>query len=270
MGRAKRRRSTRLGAPHCRDCERWVAGKLVNLFPALLSSSAHGELSLLSRRYNIPIETLRRWRTHLQSDLNWRPVDTRCGQHRRTFATDVELALSDHIRSEFVSKHRIFTNEDFQAIALDWDRRIYRNNDKAPRFTCSPDFIKDFMKWNHFSLGRQHFKRRPPITADVIREWIQTLSNLLAIYDNDLILNCDETAWRLYPNNLLTWWDTGVDDVSIHVNGDEKGCITALATVSASRKKWPLFFVAKGKTQRVEQSQIGDVAKNWHAHSESG
>jgi hypothetical protein len=53
------------------------------------------------------------------------------------------------------------------------------------------------------------------------------------------------------------------------VNRDENGCITVRATVSTSRKKWPLFFVAKGKTERVEQSQIGDVAKNWHAHSES-
>jgi hypothetical protein len=71
-------------------------------------------------------------------------------------------------------------------------------------------------------------------------------------------------------NNILAWWDTGVDDVSVHVNGDEKSDFTVLATVSASQKKWSLFFVAKGKTERAEQSQIGNIANNWHAHSESG
>jgi tRNA(Ile2) C34 agmatinyltransferase TiaS len=73
----------------------------------------------------------------------------------------------------------------------------------------------------------------------------------------------------LYPGTILTWRDTGVDDVPIHVNGDERGCITVLATVSASRKKWSVFFIAKRKTERVEQSHIGDAAKNWHTHSES-
>jgi hypothetical protein len=38
----------------------------------------------------------------------------------------------------------------------------------------------------------------------------------------------------------------------------------------ASRRKFFVFFAAKGKTTRVEQSQIGNVAHHWHAHSESG
>jgi hypothetical protein len=46
-----------------------------------------------------------------------------------------------------------------------------------------------------------------------------------------MILNCDETAWRLYPNNILTWWDTAADSVSIHIQGDEKEALTVLATI---------------------------------------
>jgi hypothetical protein len=75
---------------------------------------------------------------------------------------------------------------------------------------------------------------------------------------------------QLYSKNLLTWWDAGVDDVSIQVNGDEKGGVTVAAIVSVTRKKWPLFFAAKGKTERAGSSQNSDVAKNWHANSESG
>ena len=74
----------------------------------------------------------------------------------------------------------------------------------------------------------------------------------------------------MYPKNVLTWWDTGADDVSIHADGDEKAAITVLATISASHMKWPLFFVAKGKTERVEITQIGEVGLHWRSHSESG
>jgi hypothetical protein len=248
----------------------WIANRLTNLFPRLSSSSRHGELSSIAREYGIPIETLRRWRQHLQADPDWRPTDTRWGQHRRIFTHLTELAISAQIRSDFILKHRLFTTEDFRALALDWYRRVYLNQDHAPRFTCSYYFIRDFMQRNRFSLRRQHFKRRPTTAAELTNEWIETLTNLLATHNHDLILNCDETSWRLYPNNILTWWTTGADDVSIHVKGDEKGCITVLATISASQQKWPLFFVAKGKTQRVEESQIGDVSANWRTHSESG
>jgi hypothetical protein len=125
------------------------------------------------------------------------------------------------------------------------------------------------MKRSHFSLRRQHFKRRPHVTEEEIERSTLQVSQLLQNVDDDLILNCDEPTWRLYPNNILTWWETGQEDVSIHIDGDEKGTMTVLATIWASRKKWPLFFVAKGKTARVDHSQIGDAGNNWRTHSES-
>jgi hypothetical protein len=126
------------------------------------------------------------------------------------------------------------------------------------------------MKRNRFSLRRQHFKRRSRVTEAEVEHWKQQMAHLFETADHDYILNCDETAWKLYPNNILTWWEIGADDVSIKVDGDEKGMITVLATISASKNKWPLFFVAKGKTVRVESSQIGEVGSNWRAHSETG
>jgi hypothetical protein len=92
----------------------------------------------------------------------------------------------------------------------------------------------------------------------------------LEALNRDLIFNCDEPAWGVYPGNILTWWDTGEPVVSIHAEGDDNSAITVMATISASRKKGPLFFVAKGKTERVERSQVGDVRGHWRAHSESG
>jgi hypothetical protein len=53
---------------------------------------------------------------------------------------------------------------------------------------------------------------------------------------------------RLYPHNFLTWVKTNADVVSIYIDGDEKDGITVLATVSGSKIKWPLYFLAAGKT----------------------
>jgi hypothetical protein len=74
----------------------------------------------------------------------------------------------------------------------------------------------------------------------------------------------------VYPENIFTRWDTGATDVSIHAEGDKKSAITVMATISASHRKWPLFFVAKGKIERVERSRIGDAPGHWRTHSKSG
>jgi hypothetical protein len=74
----------------------------------------------------------------------------------------------------------------------------------------------------------------------------------------------------LSPNNILTWWDTAADAVFIHIQGDKKDSLTVLTTVWVGGIKWPLYFLAKGKTERVECTQIGDVGNHWRSHTESG
>jgi hypothetical protein len=81
-----------------------------------------------------------------------------------------------------------------------------------------------------------------------------------------MILNCDETSWRLYLNTILTWWDTAAH-VFIHVQGEEKDCLTVLVTTSVSGIKSSLYFLAKGTTERVERIQIGDVGDHWRSHT---
>jgi hypothetical protein len=49
-----------------------------------------------------------------------------------------------------------------------------------------------------------------------------------------------------------------------------KNCATVLASVTASGSKLPLLFTCAGKTERVEQSQIGDVEGHWRNHSTNG
>jgi hypothetical protein len=141
---------------------------------------------------------------------------------------------------------------------------------KPPLFSCSPGFIWAFKSRSRFLSRRQHFKRRPAASQDAQSRWRLWLSSLPKTFPNDYILNCDETMWGLCPHHIWTWVKTSADDAAIYLDGDEKDGITVLVTVSASRIKWPLYFLAAGKTPRVETSQLGTLEPHWQSHGPSG
>jgi hypothetical protein len=58
--------------------------------------------------------------------------------------------------------------------------------------------------------------------------------------------------------------------VTVQVAGNEKDSITVLASVTADCKKLPLFAIAKGKTKRVEKTQLGCDDTLVTDHSGSG
>jgi hypothetical protein len=92
---------------------------------------------------------------------------------------------------------------------------------------------------------------------------MEKMPQLIAEYQSrgtmDMLVNCDETAWRLFPSGLLTWARRGQDGVTVRLrlDGSAKDCITVLASVTAAGTKLLLSAIAKGKTRRVEQSQLG-------------
>jgi hypothetical protein len=72
------------------------------------------------------------------------------------------------------------------------------------------------------------------VDPDDVSRWKNRLSELITLCDDNMILNCDEISWWFSPNNILTWWDAAADDVSIHIKGDEKDCLTVLTRISES------------------------------------
>jgi hypothetical protein len=271
MGKVKTlpRQGRRLGNPHHHYRQAWTYAKIHPILRKLLDDSS-ASLRSLSRTWNIPRETLRRWQLELARNPEWTPLNTRWGCHRRIFDDIEESEIADHIRGEYIINHRLFTSADFERIAFERYFLKYSDAERIPTFSCSAPFVAGFMSRHHFSYRHQHCKRRPGADTHTISQWKTWLSSLLTIHDNDFIINCDETCWRLYPNNILTWWSTGADGVSTYIHGDEKDAMAILATISASGTKWPLFFLARGKTERVEDSQIGDVGNHWRSHSPSG
>jgi hypothetical protein len=88
--------------------------------------------------------------------------------------------------------------------------------------------------------------------------------------DNRGIINGDKTAWRVVSKELLTWAPIGEDGVSVSQKANDKHQITALASVTEAHGKLLLFFIAKGRTERVEHSQPGDPQGNQTSDSISG
>ena len=58
--------------------------------------------------------------------------------------------------------------------------------------------------------------------------------------------------------------------MAIEIKGSAKGGLTVLATIGADGSKLPLFIIAKGKTVRVENSQIAPEVGEWTTHTETG
>lgn len=135
----------------------------------------------------------------------------------------------------------------------------------------SQKFIYDFKKRNRLSSRRARYKRRPDsVIIEKENEWIKKIRNLAETVPNDRILNADETLIRILPSNILTWAEMGSDSISIVVDDSEKSMITAMTTVPMSHTKLPLFLIAKGKTERVEKTQLGDISYHMATHSEEG
>jgi hypothetical protein len=86
----------------------------------------------------------------------------------------------------------------------------------------------------------------------------------------DMIVNCDETAWRIIPSDLLTWAPVGRDGVLLWLDGKEKDSVTILASATATGTKLPLFGIANETTKKVERPQLGSDQALIRDHSESG
>jgi hypothetical protein len=145
-----------------------------------------------------------RWHSQFIVDPEWNPASTPRGEHRRIFDDATELGMACYIRLNFTTQNRLFTSEDFHVLAFARYRDAYRNAEAAPRFCCSDAFIHGFMVRHRFSLRREHWKGRSLISPEDVEHSTQRLHDLLEAQNKNLILNCDETAWRVYRENILT------------------------------------------------------------------
>ena len=169
-----------------------------------------------------------------------------------------------------------FTDEDFKTIARQAYEEKYLHNEEedenfeVPDFNCSAGFIADFKYHHGFTSKVFHIKRRSIPNSEIEKKFLDEMRALFKEVPPEFILNCDETGWKLFPKGILTWGEVGRDNTTRQANFNDRAQVTVLATISASKEKYPLLFIAQGRSKQVEDSQIGDVGYHWRTSTESG
>ena len=243
-----------------------------------LRNAKFGDISVLSEETGIPNSTLGRWYKNLQR-MDFDPLQKQSGKHQRIFTDSEENSIAQFIKDNYITPSYYFTDEDFRDIAFSaWREKYFPILDSEDPevlksfkdFHCSDGFVFDFKSRHRFSSKRFHTKRRPQVFTEREQNFVKEIKELKENVPRGRILNCDETGWLLTPKGILTWSETNIDIIVRQSNTSDKDSITVLATVAFDRTKLPLHFIAKGLTEYVEGSQLGDVMNNWKAHSESG
>ena len=259
---------SRMGIPHRKYRQKRYLPIVENVLRKIRSGIPIHEIHATSR---VPLSTLYSWAAKVKRDPDWSLESTLLGSHRMIFTVLEEKTIADKIRSEILDKNMLFTDEDCRELLLqEWRQKLAKQPSLRRVFSCSSGYIHNFKKRNQFSSRRAHYKRRPHTNSDRCNEWVEFIANLLKTRDNRLILNCDETFWRVFPGALMTWAPTNAESVTIDINGSEKEGLTVLATIGADGSKLPLFFIASGKTARVEASQVRPQTGDWVTHTVSG
>ena len=245
---------------------------LVNDILEAWSEGKQHNIRALSRESGIPETTLRRWFKKWRDSSEFDPLEYSAkGAFHRIFSDFEERNIATFIRNNIIAQGYLFTNDDFRTVVMAAFLEKHNNEGTdVPHFNASDGFIDDFKKTHGFTSRKPHYKRRSPSKPEFVEAWKKEMEGVLESVPRSHILNCDETSWKLYPNGLLTWADCGSQNVQIRIDGDEKMSITALATIGCDGVKWPLFILAKGKTNRVETSQLGDISGHMSDHSRSG
>ena len=256
--------------------------KFADSIPAVLErlvNTKRGDLAEVSNQTGIPYSTISRWHQALGKNTRFNPLDRKWGQHKRIFTDQEEDMIADYIVLNYIQPGIYFTDEDFKELALQaWQEKylpIYNSDDPEIRkqfkeFHCSRGFIVDFKYHHNFSSKVFHIKRRANPNSPIEQKFLKEMANLFEHVPLSRILNADETGWKLFPKGILSWGETGIDNMSRQGSVSDKSQVTVLATIAADYTKLPLLFVAQGKTEQVESSQIGDIGYHWKTHTESG
>ena len=231
-----------------------------------------GDGKLLSTKTGIPTSTLSDWRRKKMINANFNPLDKRTNIYKRIFTDEEENDITEYILENIIKPGILFTNYDFKNLVMDafQEKFLYENDySKIPQFNCSDGFVTDFKNRNNFVSRRLHAARRP-LSSHFDSIFADQMKNLFEKVEPKYIVNIDETSWEVVPKIFKSWHVKGQDHVLRYVQANTKERVTVMAGIRSDGVKLPLQFIASGKTDKVLDSQIGDVNYHYRTHSENG
>ena len=234
---AKRAHRTYIRVFFCDDEE------CVNLRTELASPNRmeRGRVGRISQETGIPIKTLGGWRRQLQRDCNWKPTYGRKNVPLKVTEAE-ERQVLDCLQREYLDQQRMCSKATVRYL---FNRELGSAHDGM---VFGTKFIDNFLDRNGLSVRAAHTKRRSEPDDEKISQFLAEMDAVGAQFPDDLVINIDETCWRLVNGRLTTIAQRGSDNVTISLKQDPKTDITAIAACSRSGEKLPLWILCAGTT----------------------
>ena len=221
----------------------------------------HEELknvSQLSKQTRISENTLRKWHQKIKYDENWSPLLANKAPTRKAMDDLLEDSIMYYIYTRFLSKGYQFNDRMARTIALlFWEK--HKTHRIMMNFKASYNWLQKFKKKYDLVNRRAHYHRRAFVTDDIAKychEFYEKVTNIYEEHKKNntlyLLINVDETSWKVTNFGDLTWASKGTEHVEFSNTFNDKNSFTVIGAISADEElyKLPLCIVQKGKTNR--------------------
>ena len=184
-------------------------------------------------------------------DPTYDPRIKQWGGNNRVFSQEEEATILQALIADVGSKgfavpgSRI--KEVFSALYQQKHSRRTRKHD----FSASNGFLYNLSIRCKLSGRRSQKHRKKDPNSEEIKAYKERMREIFETFPPDRIFNSDETPIHVCPTTVYTTQFRGEQTPAIRCNGNSKDVVTAMATVSADGKAWPLTIVAKGTTPKV-------------------
>ena len=203
-----------------------------------------GKLQEIHDQSKVPIPTLKRWRTKLLNGIS--PFRRKPKYFARGLPKSVEHDIYAQVM-ERIRKGVYTPREWLKKTALQVGVPV------RPDFKAGRKWMKGFLYRYGLSLRAPHLRRRTRPCDDVVANFIAEFEIARLQLPDKLIVNMDETAWRLFNGSLKTIDRRGSDEVVSATKLDARTCITVISAITMSGKKLPVWAIAKGVTVKCEE-----------------
>ena len=209
-----------------------------------------GRMTEIANSTGIPKRTLENWRSHLQKDHTWRPEHGHKGIPRKLDAK-IEEAVAAELLEKFVDKQAYCS----RTTVLQY---LQRAADSAGigYMNLGRKYVDGFLARNGLSLRAAHLKRRTAPDDTVIAQFVDRMGLVMNQFPPQLVVNVDETCWRLVNGQLKTLARRGSSDVAIPTSCSPKTDITVIAACTLAGDRLPLRILATGTTDKCHDKYV--------------
>ena len=217
----------------------------------------------LGSQYRIPRTTITGWYKQHKIDKTWRPTSLMY-ENRRIFTNKQEAIIKEKLETKYIKEELPLSYETIKSEILDFigtdieplsDGVVAASSHKLD-FKCSNQFIKCFLRRNGLSNRVCTAERRPKIDENEVSSFNELMQKAFADTSDKIILNADESQWRVLMPPRRTVAKKGQDSVRLNIDGDNKAGFTIVGTISSDGDRLPLVMIAKGRSP-VCHKQLG-------------